>query len=364
MRAGLLRVLAVLGFGLAGAAHAQSSVTLFGLMDNGVSYISNEHGKGLVKANDGVFTPNLWGIKGTEDLGDGLKAIFQLTDQFSVNTGSITPGQQLFSKTSFVGLQDSRFGTVTMGSQYDFMAMSLWASGIDTADDGGFFFGFPAGPFQRLGIPNNATGELDWDRSEGTAIANTVKYQSPKVGGLSFGAMYGFGNVAGSVGTGNSSSFGLNYVSGNLGLGAAYTDVKYLVTGKPQVSVRNWGVGAVYKFDDITLHGLVTTVHNMGNGAAAAEVSGGVRWAFAQTWMLSGEYMYLKGNAYLDNNHANQVGATLFYFLSKRTTLYVSSIYQIANAGASAEISGITDTGPGSSSNSQTVVRVGMHTVF
>jgi predicted porin len=140
--------------------------------------------------------------------------------------------------------------------------------------------------------------------------------------------------------------------------------VKYLVTGGPQVSVRNWGVGALYTFDNITLHGLITTVHNMGNSAAAAEMSGGVRWQFAPTWMLSGEYMYLKGNTFLDNNHANQVGATLFYILSKRTTVYVSSIYQIANEGASAEISGITDTGPGSSSNSQTVFRVGIHTVF
>ena len=365
MRARFFKLLGVLlGFSMPVAANAQSSITLFGLMDNGISYISNEHGHSLVKANDGVFTPNLWGIKGSEDLGGGLKAIFQLTDQFSVNTGGITPGQQLFSKTSFVGLSDGRLGTITMGSQYDFMAMSLWASGIDTADDGGFFFGFPAGPFQRLGIPNNPTGELDWDRSEGTAIANTVKYQSPTLGGLSFGAMYGFGNVAGSIGTGNSSSFGLNYFSGGLGLGAAYTDVKYVVTGAPQVSVRNWGAGGVYKFANITLHGLVTTVHNMANGAAVAEVSGGVRWAFAPTWMLSGEYMYMKGNTYLDNNHANQVGATLFYILSKRTTLYASSIYQIANEGASAEISGITDTGAGSSSNSQAVFRVGLHTTF
>lgn len=364
MRSGAVRVWAALCLAVSASAHAQSSITLFGLMDNGVSFISNEHGHGLVKANDGVFTPNLWGIKGTEDLGGGLKAVFQLTNQFSVNTGAITPGQQLFSKTSFVGLSDSRFGTLTMGSQYDFMAMSLWASGIDTADDGGFFFGFPAGPFQHLGIPNNPTGELDWDRSEGTAIANTVKYQSPTLGGLSFGAMYGFGNVAGSVGAGNSSSFGLNYVSGNLGLGAAWTDVKYLVTGSPQVSVRNWGVGGKYQLGNLTLHALVTTVHNMSNGAAVDEVSGGVRWLFAPTWMLSGEYMYMKGNTFLDNNHANQVGATLFYFLSKRTTLYVTSIYQRANSGASAQISGITDSDPGSSSNNQTVVRVGLHTRF
>ncbi|MGG2047807.1 MULTISPECIES: porin [Burkholderia] len=364
MRRCMWRMCAALGLVVSAAAQAQGSVTLYGVMDNGVSFISNEHGHGLVKANDGVFTPNLWGIRGSEDLGNGLKAIFQLTNQFQVNTGNITPGQSLFSKTSIIGLSDDRYGTLTLGSQYDFMATSLWASGIDTADDGGFFFGFPAGPFQKLGIPNNPTGELDWDRSEGTPIANTAKYQSPVIAGLSFGAMYGFGNVAGSVGAGNSSSFGLNYVSGNLGLGAAYTDVKYLVTGSPQVSVRNWGAGAKYEFGKLILHAVLSTVHNMGNGAAAYQMSGGIRWRFAPALMLSGEYMYMKGNGFLDNNHANQVGATLFYILSARTTVYVSSIYQRANAGASAQISGITDPGPGSSSNNQTVLRIGLHTRF
>ncbi|HTJ92032.1 MAG TPA: porin, partial [Pararobbsia sp.] len=142
------RVCAVVAACLFGPAiaNAQSSVSIFGLMDNGVTYVSNEHGKSLVKANDGVFTPNLWGFQGTEDLGGGTRAIFKLTDQFSVNTGANTPGQSIFSKTAYVGLADDRLGTVTMGIQYDYMAMALWARGIDTADDGGFFLGFPAGP--------------------------------------------------------------------------------------------------------------------------------------------------------------------------------------------------------------------------
>lgn len=364
MRVGLLRSTGFLLCAVSAAAHAQSSVTLFGTIDDGLSYISNEHGKSLVKANDGIFTPNLWGIKGSEDLGGGTRAIFQLMNQFALNTGAITNGQQLFSKTAFVGLSDKRLGTLTLGSQYDFMATSLWASGIDTADDGGFFFGFPAGPFKGLGIPNNPTGELDWDRSEGTPIANTVKYLSPTIDGFSAGAMYGFGNVAGEIGTGNSSSFGLNYASANLGLGAAFTNVKYVVTGGPQVSIRNWGVGGLYKWTNVTLHGLITTVRNVNSGAAAEEASAGVRWQFGQAWMLSGEYMYLKGNAVLQSNHANQLGATLYYSLSKRTTVYASSVYQRANDGAQAQISGIVDPEGMSSSSSQSVFRVGMHTVF
>jgi predicted porin len=364
MRVGFLGSAGFLLCAVSAVAHAQSSVTLFGTIDDGLSYISNEHGKSLVKANDGIFTPNLWGIKGSEDLGGGTSAIFRLVDQFSLGTGAITNGQQLFSKTAYVGLSDQRLGTITLGSQYDFMATSLWASDIDTADDGGFFFGFPAGPFKGLGIPNNPTGELDWDRSEGTPIANTVKYLSPTIDGFSAGAMYGFGNVAGEIGTGNSSSFGLNYAGTSLGLGAAFTNVKYVVTGGPEVSIRNWGVGGVYRWNGVTLHGLITTVRNVNTGGAAEEASVGARWQFGPAWTLSGEYMYLKGNAVLQSNHANQLGATLFYALSKRTTVYMSTVYQRANDGADAQISGIVDPNGASSSSSQSVFRVGVHTLF
>ncbi|HTJ92645.1 MAG TPA: porin, partial [Pararobbsia sp.] len=191
------------------------------------------------------------------------------------------------------------------------------------------------------------TGELDWDRTEGTAIANTIKYQTPTIGGFWAGAMYGFGNVAGSVGAGNSSSFGMNYQYGPALIGAAYTNVKYIQTVGPQVSVRNWGAGGTYQFTDLTLRALVTTVHNSLNGAAVAEGSVSARWLFHQAWQLSGEYMYLKGNQVVDNNHANQLGVTLAYLFSKRTTVYASAVYQKANSGASAEISGITDPNPG-----------------
>ncbi len=69
------------------AAHAQSSVTLFGLMDTGVTYVSNQGGKSNVKMDDGVNGPNLWGIRGSEDLGGGTKAIFELVNQYQLNNG-------------------------------------------------------------------------------------------------------------------------------------------------------------------------------------------------------------------------------------------------------------------------------------
>ncbi|MBJ9654376.1 porin [Burkholderia multivorans] len=92
-------------FVLASAAHAQSSVTLYGLLDVGLSYVSNEVGGHAFKAEDSIWTPSLWGIRGVEDLGGGYKTLFDLSSQFAVNSGAGIPGPGAdFNRQAFVGL--------------------------------------------------------------------------------------------------------------------------------------------------------------------------------------------------------------------------------------------------------------------
>ena len=85
-------VAAVLG-SIGVAAHAQSSVTLYGLIDAGVSYVNNSsstvtgHSNSLTKYDDGVAQGSRWGLKGSEDLGNGLKAIFTLENGFNSGNG-------------------------------------------------------------------------------------------------------------------------------------------------------------------------------------------------------------------------------------------------------------------------------------
>lgn len=353
-------VCAAAGMLFACHAFAQSSVTLSGLIDGGVSYISNQGGGRVVKFDDGVALPNLLEFTGKEDLGGGTKAVFELTNQFELGSGSFMSGGSLFTRNAYVGLDDDRFGRLTLGNQYDFMTDSLFFGYDDAALYTAGIYNFRNGPFDKLALPDNPTGAFDWDRMAGATITNSVKYQSVSYAGFSAGAMYGFGGVAGSIGASNASSFGLNYVNGPFGVNAAYTLVKTAVT-EGQDSVRNWGVGTHYHLGPVTLTGLFTTVRNNLNGAGVWQAEAGAVWQIANFWSLSGAYSYMKGNEVVDDNHAHQLTAMLEYNLSKRTSVYVAALYQRANQGANAQIN---DVMVASSSASQFIGRIGMLTHF
>jgi len=353
-------VLAAAGTLFASHAFAQSSVTLSGLIDGGVSYISNYGGKSIVKFDDGIEVPNLLKIDGKEDLGGGLKAVFDLTNQFQLGSGSFMPGQSLFGRNAYVGLDDRQWGRLTLGNQYDFMVDSLFFGLNDAAFYAQGVYDFRNGPFAGLALPNNPTGAFDWDRMAGERVQNSVKYLSPTIGGFSAGAMYGFGNVAGSIGAGNAQSFGLNYVNGPFGANAAYTLVKTNVGGV-QDSVRNWGVGAHYHIGRLVTTALFTTVRNELNGAGVWQAEVGAAYSFNSPWLVSGVYSYMKGNQIVNNNHAHQLTAEVQYNFSKRTNVYVAAVYQRANAGANAQVN---DVMVASSSPSQFIGRIGLQTRF
>jgi len=339
-------------------AYAQSSVTISGLLDAGVSYVSNEGGGRVFKFDDGIAVPNLLTFSGKEDLGGGLHAVFNLTNQFEIGTGSFMPDESLFTRTALVGLDDDRWGRLTFGNQYDFMFDSLFLD--DAAIYALGIYDFRNGPFAKLALPDNPTGAFDWDRMAGVTLNNSVKYRSADFYGFSAGAMYGFGGVAGSFGSNSSMSAGINYVNGGFGANAAYTEVKTAVSGV-QESVRNWGVGAHYRFGSVTATALYTAVRNEYNGAQVWQTELGGLWQMAPEWALSGAYMYMKGNEVVDNNHAHQLTAMLTYLLSKRTSVYVGAVYQRANQGAAAQIN---DVMVASSSASQFIGRIGMQTRF
>lgn len=102
------------------AAHAQSSVTLFGLIDDSMVYSSNQKGSSNYQINNGTLSTSRWGLRGKEDLGGGLSAVFWLENGFDVNSGGFKNGGDLFGRQAYVGLSNP-YGTLTFGRQYDFV---------------------------------------------------------------------------------------------------------------------------------------------------------------------------------------------------------------------------------------------------
>ncbi len=362
---------------VAANAQAQSSVTLFGFLDAGVTYISNQGGHSSARMDTGVWAPNLFGLKGTEDLGGGNKAIFMLESQFELANGSSIPDAgSLFSRQAWVGLSSPILGDLTAGNQHDFMWESLLFGGFHDQNAGfdgalsyGGFYNFRQGPFAALGIPDNPTGSSDFDRMAGSSrVANSVKYKSPNFSGFTFGALYGFGQVAGDFSSGNTVSFGANYSQGPFAVGAAYTEVKYPQMNNGHDGIRNYGLGAHYDFGGVVLANvLYTNTKNTLTGARIDVGQIGANWFITSAWTFGANYEYMKGNAALQNNKAHQVTSSLMYWLSKRTAIYAEGVYQYAagdNPTTGAWINGLFGTNAASSGHSQALGRLGMTTTF
>ncbi|MFM0627197.1 porin [Paraburkholderia xenovorans] len=350
-------------------AVAQSSVTLQGVIDAGVTYVNNQHGGAATLFDSGVLSPDLLTFKGSEDLGGGNKAIFELTSQFDLGSGATIPGAgQIFNRTALVGLTNDRFGSLTFGTQYDFMFETLTLGLYDGAFLFGGIYDFRQGPFTALGVPNNPTGSFDFDRMAGaTRVGNSVKYRSPDIAGFTFGALYGFGGVPGSFSSDSTMSFGANYANGPLGIGAAYVEVKYPQLGDRHDGIRNFGFGAHYNFGSVLGMLLYTNTKNTASGAKIDVYKGGASWTISGPWTLGLDYAYMKGNDVLLNNKAQQVTTALQYSFSKRTTAYVEAIYQRASGDAAvtrAWINGLLQPDGAASNRSQTLARVGLRTSF
>lgn len=189
-----------------GTVSAQSSVTLYGSIDNGVSYISDIGGKPLWRLHDGINKSNSLGIAGAEDLGGGRKALFRVESGFSASTGVLGQGGLIFGKQAFVGVAGSA-GQLTFGRQYDFT--TLLAKSL---------------PCMQCGIYGVQNADLD--RVSGQRLNNSIQYQSANWSGFKTGAMYALGETApGATNRGRAVSASVEYAAGPVLLQLVATDI-------------------------------------------------------------------------------------------------------------------------------------------
>ncbi|GGD88123.1 porin [Caballeronia grimmiae] len=375
----------------ASAANAQSSVTLYGLVDAGIAYTNNvqngapSHGSSRVALASGNISGSRFGLRGAEDLGGGLKAIFVLENGFNVNNGTLGQGGRMFGRQAFVGLTANNYGTVTMGRQYDSMVdfVAPLSGTAGTFGDSGFAHVYDNDNLQHS-----------------VRFSNSVKFASVDYAGFKIGGMYAFSNST-SFTVDRAYSAGASYNNGPLRLAAAYLQINGSAAASTPAGAANQnvaadpsefrttagggnltadvqrtvGAGVGYTFGPAAVN-FVYTHSQFQNTNAFGMSSGSAHFdnyelnvKYALTPALSVGLMDTYTDAHLNgvakvgaDPKWNQVNAITRYSLSKRTELYAEAMYQHAIGGNNRAV--MYNAGGTSATSNQVMGAVGMLTRF
>jgi len=347
-------------------SHAQSAVTLYGIVDEGITYTNNQSGHAAYQLQSGVASASRWGLRGAEDLGGGTKTVFVLENGFDPSSGSLANNGRIFGRQVYVGLS-TNYGTVTMGRQYDEVVDML--APIDASCQWGIYFA-------HAGDVDNTSGSV--------RINNSVKYVSSSLSGITLGALYSFGGQPGQFSTDSTSSVGISYKRGPLYVAAAYLFMKNpfaagfdslapknIIYSAYVPSAQSWrvaGTGASYALGPVTA-GLEYTSTSFAKGFGGRNVSfdnyeANAGWLVRPDVQLGAAYVYTHGK--VDASGASPIYRAIDlnadYLLSKRTDIYLSGIY--LKAGGSATQAAIEYVPAASSTPTQIAVRIGLRHKF
>jgi predicted porin len=238
-----LLALAVLG-AFAGAASAQSSVTIYGIIDVGVAKTNSGQSNltffptGIIGRQDvwtvRSSTSSRLGFRGTEDLGGGLKANFTIEHRLAPDSGDLESGAAGFwHAQSWVGLSSTTMGEVRIGRQY---VPAFWV-------------GLASDPW---GYDYNYAGAAGWTRGGNgvTRANNAVTYRTPNLAGFSAEVQVAAGEggsaVFNSAGYGRNVGANAQYNAGPLWVGLGYNQQRKMAGTTPDNSF--WNLGAAYDF--------------------------------------------------------------------------------------------------------------------
>ena len=329
------------------SAYAQNTVTLYGRVSSGFDFVSNVAQPDGTSKNNYRFGSNQfgiswWGLKGSEDLGAGLKAVFNLESMFTAGTGAL-PSDSLFNRFAYVGLASDTYGSLWLGK-----AMGL-------TDETGYFLD-PFGE-QATGIANFANGRAWGPRT------NTVTYNSLDYHGFAFRLQRGFGNQAGNFRGGTSTSASATYTIGGLNVRGVYEEIRD-ANGKLSdlyAASREYMAGAVYTWNALKFYAgyqqLASsgqdTVSTTENQTAATRVNqewGGLTYQATPALQLEAAVFHANVNHNGGSGTLGVLGAN--YALSKRTILY-STLGLMFNSGNAAFPVETQDSAPLAGHNQQ-----------
>ena len=348
-------LVAGLGVGMSTAAHAQSSIALYGILDSGVEYVSHaakQGSGGLFRVNSANRINSRWGMTGKEDLGGGTRSIFTLESGIATNNGTLQQGGRLFGRQAFVGVESDRFGSVMAGRQMTPMYRYFLA--LDPLNYSSY--GLPAQDSQFVGRADNA---LEYLGHAGPFEFNTLYsfgYDSTVANG---------GPVPGSYRVGKQYDVGGRYRQGPFNLTFVYEQRQGQSIASSGDSERRFVAGGSWQIGKATFYGGYELLLN--DIAATLQASppqymafGGVRYKVTPQLDVSAASYYHSYHSL--SAHALSSGVNADYWLSKRTALYTDVTYVI-NSSKSA-LSATGSTTPVATGANQLAIAIGLVHTF
>ena len=369
-------------------ARAQGTVSLSGLIDGGIAFVDNfgsRHGDAhALQAKSGDVNVSRLTLSGNEPLGTDLNAVFLLASGFSVTNGAIGQQGRLFGFQSYAGLASRRYGTVTVGRQFDSTLQLVQPFALGGTPFGGVAF---AHPFDNDNLAN-------YTRSN-----NAVKYTSPLLDGFRFGATYGFSNEAGGFADNRGYALAATYERGAFVVGAGYLAFDHEGNRPPAnadgvepagapfnaARQRTVSAAAAYTWGRLRVSAIATrtrldeatSINNVADAPVAlhdvditfhnAEVN--ARYALTRRWTVAAAYTFTVASFDGPSGHARpnwqQAGIIGIDALSPRTDGYAEALFQHANGLDGTGIAGaqISNFSRASGAN-QLVLAVGLRHRF
>ena len=297
------------------AAHAQtSSVTLYGLASVEMLHVTGFNAGTLAdpvvgsttRLDNSKVTNSRLGLRGEEDLGGGLKAVFGLESAIALDTGAQAHATKFWNRGSFVGLSSASYGALTLGRQWNLQDEIM----------GRYFIGGGYAVFQyrEFGYISDL-------------VDNAIKYVSPNWGGLKVQALYAPGEGA----SGPVREIGGNYTVGSVDFGVTYRSAKNLAGQED----KQTGIGASYQMGPVRLHAGYAVSDPKALGLLKAKA-----YDLGLVWTVSPQTTatldYVKRDQQGTGNDSYFVRLQGNYQVSKRTALFANYV-TLRNSGTAAE---------------------------
>ncbi|PTB16819.1 porin [Trinickia symbiotica] len=332
----------VLALAMAGAAHAQSSVTLYGAVDTGLLFTNkslnastgrNGTEFSLVDSADSV---SMFGLSGEEDVGNGVKAKFKLESGFSMTNGAFNDSNgNFFGRQAWIGLSNG-LGEFKTGLQFSPFLLSLYE--------------LDARGLSQFG--SSIVNYVDNVLATGIFNANAVSYSSPVFAGLQGSVMFAFGGEAGNFSAGRQYSASLKYDNGSVMVSSSLYNGNAGGTAQTPVPTTEpflgRMLGGAYKFGKVTVKASFAS-YKVAGSFNNNVYGGGVDYLVLPDLDVNGG-VWVTSDRNQTKNHSLMGATGARYFLSKRTTVYgqvgVVNNHGAMNTGLSIDgaLNGVTGT--------------------